>query len=184
MTPEVKPTLDQLKILSDPSRLQILALLFDREMSVSGLARALELTPATVHHHVVKLLGAGLIRPTRTEVRGNLLERYYRMEGRDVDSSDLWDEVPDGDRVTYRLSVMGMIKGLVDQAIRTLQGIEGFPYAVGRTELFPLPWRDDVLAEVEVVLADARARLSELEARHRDDPGPRLTLVVSLLPTG
>jgi DNA-binding transcriptional ArsR family regulator len=184
VSPEVKATLDQLKILSDPSRLQILALLFDRDMSVSQIAQAMDITQATVHHHVNKLLEARLIRQTRTEVKGNLIEKYYRMEGRDVDSSELWDRVEAADRIAYRLSVMGMIKGLVNQAIKNIQSLEEFPYHIGLTELYPYPWRDDVIQEVEEVLREARERLAELEARYRDEPGPRITLLVSLLPTG
>ena len=184
LSPDVTPTLDQLKILSDPSRLQILALLFDREMTVTHLAEALGLSVATVHHHVTKLLEAGLIHQTRAAVRGNLLEKYYRVEGRDVDSSELWERVAPEDKAAYRLSVFGMLKGLVDQAIRTLPGRGDFPYAVGRTDLFPLPWRGDVLAEAGAILAEARERLAALEVRHKDDPGDRLTLVLALLPTG
>lgn len=184
MSPEVKATLDQLKILSDPSRLQILALLFDRDMSVSQIAQAMDITPATVHHHVSKLLEARLIKQTRTAVKGNLIEKYYRMEGRDVDSSELWDKVGSRDRIAYRLSVMGMIKGLVNQAIKNIQTLEDFPYHIGLTELYPYPWRDDVLSEVEEVLWEAREKLARLEAKYRHESGPRVTLLMSLLPTG
>ncbi len=184
LTPDVKATLDQLKILSDPSRLQILAFLFDRDMSVTQIAQAMEITPATVHHHIGKLLEAHLIRQTRVEVKGNLIEKYYRMEGRDVDSSELWQQVSNEDRITYRLSVMGMVKGLVNQAIKQLLTLEGFSYGIGLTELYPYPWREDILAEVETVLREAREKLANLETKYKEEPGPRMTLLISLLPTG
>ena len=51
-----------LKALSDASRLRIVGLLADgRRMAVEQLAAALELTPATVVHHLRKLREAGLV---------------------------------------------------------------------------------------------------------------------------
>src|SRR5574337_1706058 len=73
----VTVTVDQLKVLSEPSRLRMLTLLMERDMSISGIAKALDLTPATVHHHINQLLAAKLIQPTRSEIRGNLVEKYY-----------------------------------------------------------------------------------------------------------
>ena len=64
----VTVTVDQLKVLSEPSRLRMLTLLMERDMSISGIAKALELSPATVHHHINQLLAARLIEPTKTEV--------------------------------------------------------------------------------------------------------------------
>jgi DNA-binding transcriptional ArsR family regulator len=54
--------LTALKALSDASRLRIVGLLADgRRMAVEQLAAALELTPATVVHHLKKLREAGLV---------------------------------------------------------------------------------------------------------------------------
>lgn len=51
-----------MKALSDASRLRIVGLLADgRRMAVEQLATALELTPATVVHHLKKLRDAGLV---------------------------------------------------------------------------------------------------------------------------
>jgi DNA-binding transcriptional ArsR family regulator len=59
MDPEL---LTSLKALSDASRLRIVGLLADgRRMAVEQLAAALELTPATVVHHLKKLREAGLV---------------------------------------------------------------------------------------------------------------------------
>jgi DNA-binding transcriptional ArsR family regulator len=46
--------------LGDPTRLRILHLLAEREMYLTELADALQLTKATVKHHMVKLRAAGL----------------------------------------------------------------------------------------------------------------------------
>jgi len=54
--------LTALKALSDASRLRIVGLLADgRRMAVAQLAAALELTPATVVHHLKKLREADLV---------------------------------------------------------------------------------------------------------------------------
>lgn len=54
--------LTALKALSDASRLRIVGLLADgRRMAVEQLAAALELTPATVVHHLKRLRDAGLV---------------------------------------------------------------------------------------------------------------------------
>jgi len=58
----LKVSPSQIKILSDPSRLRILAMLFERQASISGLAKALGLTPATVHHHVDRLRKAVVLK--------------------------------------------------------------------------------------------------------------------------
>jgi DNA-binding HxlR family transcriptional regulator len=59
MDPEL---LVALKALSDASRLRIVGLLADgRRMAVEQLAASLELTPATVVHHLKKLREAGLV---------------------------------------------------------------------------------------------------------------------------
>ncbi len=54
--------LTALKALSDASRLRIVGLLADgRRMAVEQLAAALELTPATIVHHLKRLREAGLV---------------------------------------------------------------------------------------------------------------------------
>src|SRR3990172_12575583 len=117
----VTVTVEQLKALSEPSRLRILTLLMDREMSISGVAKATALTPATVHHHVGILLHARLIVPTKSEIRGNLVEKYYTLPARGIDSSAIWQALSDEDKVSYRLAVLGMLKGLIDASIPPIQ---------------------------------------------------------------
>jgi DNA-binding HxlR family transcriptional regulator len=68
--------LTALKALSDASRLRIVGLLADgRKMTVEQLAAALELTPATIVHHLRRLREAGLVesRPRPPYVDYSLL---------------------------------------------------------------------------------------------------------------
>src|SRR5881628_3650762 len=152
----------QIRILSDPTRLRILTMLFEREMSISGLAKSLGLTPATVHHHVNLLLRAGLIRLTRGEVRGNLVEKYYEMPAKDIETAAAWDQLKDKDKVAYRLAVFGMLKGMINDAMRAIQTKGTVEWEAGRLFFFRIPWRGDALLQVEEIFAEAREKLARL----------------------
>lgn len=56
---------EQLKIVSDKSRLTILALLKEREMCVCDIVELLETTQPNVSQHLKKLKTGGLVNETR-----------------------------------------------------------------------------------------------------------------------
>ncbi|RJS87158.1 hypothetical protein DRO35_04360 [Candidatus Bathyarchaeota archaeon] len=66
------------KLFADETRREILYNLRRREMSACQLARLLGKNVSSISHHLSVLEKAGLIEQTRTSVRGNLVERYYR----------------------------------------------------------------------------------------------------------
>jgi len=177
---EVTPA--QIKILSDPTRLRILTMLFERENTISGLARALGLTPATVHHHVGVLREAGLIEPTRLEVRGNLVEKFYKMPAKDIETATAWDDLRDEDKVAYRLAVFGMLKGMVDDAMRAIQRRGSVEWEAGRLFFYRIPWRRDVLLQVEEIFSEARHKLERLESKGRTEGEPELLAILTTLP--
>src|SRR5574340_1413230 len=158
-------TVDQLKVLSEPSRLRMLTLLMERDMSISGIAKALELTPATVHHHINQLLSAKLIEPTKTEIRGNLVEKYYRIPGTSLDSSAIWDQLGPEDKVNYRIAVLGMLKGLVNESIKRIQAKGTVDFEVGRLSFYHVPWRRDTVQQVMEIFEEAKRKLERLEAK-------------------
>lgn len=181
---EVGVTVDQLKVLSDPSRLRILTLLMDRDMSISGIAKVLELSPATVHHHVNQLLQANLIVPTKTEVRGNLVEKYYRIPGAGIDSSAIWDRLSDGEKVAYRLAVLGLLKGLVNESIKRIQARGTVDFEVGRLYFYHVPWRRDAIQQVQEIFEEAKRKLERLEAKTKsqEESGDRVMALLTTLP--
>jgi len=63
-----------LKAMSDETRRRILALLQEREMSVSELTEHMSVTQPTISHHLAILRRADLVRPRR-EGR----QRFYRL---------------------------------------------------------------------------------------------------------
>jgi len=178
---DASPT--QVKILSDPTRLRILSMLFEREESISGLAKALGLTPATVHHHVNRLRKARLIRPTRSEMRGNLAETYFEMPAKGIDSSDVWGRLKDEDRVAYRLAILGMLKGMINESVRAIQARGTVEWEVGRLLFYKLPWRRDAIQQVEEILEDTKKRLARLEERWGRETGAgKVAVVITMLP--
>jgi ArsR family transcriptional regulator len=56
---------DQLKLISDKTRLTILALLKEREMCVCDIVEILQTTQPNVSQHLKKLKNGGLIHETR-----------------------------------------------------------------------------------------------------------------------
>ncbi len=180
----VTVTVDQLKVLSDPSRLRILTLLMEREMSISGIAKALDLSPPTVHHHLNQLLAARLIEPTRSEIRGNLVEKYYRIPGTSLDSSAIWDRLSSEDKVNYRLAVLGLLKGLVNEAIKRIQAKGTVDFEVGRLYFYHIPWRRDSVQQVMEIFEEAKRKLERLEAKARaqGEPGDEVMALLTTLP--
>ena len=177
-------TVDQLKVLSDPSRLRMLTLLMERDMSISGIAKELDLSPATVHHHINQLLSARLIEPTKTEVRGNLVEKYYRIPGSSLDSSAIWDQLSPEDKVNYRLAVLGMLKGLVNESIKRIQAKGTVDFEVGRLYFYHIPWRRDTIQQVMEIFEEAKRKLERLEAKARvaGEPGDEIMALLTTLP--
>ena len=173
----------QVKILSDPTRLRILSILYNQPASISGLAKALGLTPATVHHHIARLRKAGLIRPIRTEMRGNLAETYYEMPAKGIDSSQVWDRLTDEEKVRYRLAVLGMLKGMINDSLQAIQERGTVEWEVGRLLFYRLPWRRDAIQQVEEILEDTKKRLARLEERWARETGAgRVAVVITMLP--
>lgn len=66
-----------IKLMLEDTRRQILKLLRNREMTISQLSEILGKTPQTIYHHIEKLKEAGLVEVKRTEMKGNLVEKYY-----------------------------------------------------------------------------------------------------------
>ncbi|WP_148883146.1 helix-turn-helix domain-containing protein [Thermococcus aciditolerans] len=72
-----------IKLMLEDTRRRILGLLRNKEMTISQLSEILGKTPQTIYHHIEKLKEAGLVEVKRTEMKGNLVEKYY---GRTADA--------------------------------------------------------------------------------------------------
>ena len=76
-------TVDQLKAFTDVLRLQMLAILRHREATNQQMAQELGQAQAKTLHHLRMLVEVGLVRLTRTEIKGGNVEKYYRAIARD-----------------------------------------------------------------------------------------------------
>jgi DNA-binding transcriptional ArsR family regulator len=70
---------DALRVAVEPRRLQILQIIWDRELTVSEIAEKLPVSIAAVSQHLSKLRAAGLVQQ-RAEGR----RRYYRATKQDM----------------------------------------------------------------------------------------------------
>jgi DNA-binding transcriptional ArsR family regulator len=66
---------DTLQIVTEPRRREILRLVWDRELSVSDLARHFEITIGAISQHLAVLRKAGYVK-----VRRNSNQRLYRAD--------------------------------------------------------------------------------------------------------
>jgi len=69
---------EQIKLLSDSRRLQILRLLMAAPASLTQLARILGQSPAWVRHHTLALESAQLIELAEVRTTGKVMEKFYR----------------------------------------------------------------------------------------------------------
>jgi molybdate-binding protein/biotin operon repressor len=71
---------DQIKLLADARRLEILRLLMASPATLTQLARTLKQSPAWIRHHILALQSAGLIEIAEVRRTGKVIEKYYRSK--------------------------------------------------------------------------------------------------------
>ncbi len=69
---------DQIKLLSDPRRMEILRLLMAQAATLSQLGRALGKHPAWVQHHIKALEAGRLVEIAEVRVNAGVTEKFYR----------------------------------------------------------------------------------------------------------
>jgi leucyl aminopeptidase (aminopeptidase T)/transposase-like protein len=74
----------QIRAIAREDRLQMLNLLIGEAMTVSAIARSLQVPPNRAHYHVQQLLRHGLIRQVGTGRRRRAEERFYRAAARNL----------------------------------------------------------------------------------------------------
>ena len=79
MTTIAAASADSIRTAVEPRRLQILELVWDRELSVNEIASRLPVSVAAVSQHLAKLRAAGLV-----SVRAEGRKRFYRATKADM----------------------------------------------------------------------------------------------------
>jgi DNA-binding transcriptional ArsR family regulator len=125
-------SLDEFKLLTDPTRKNIISLITSDELSVSQIATKLGLTPPTVYHHIKKMLEAGLVRISNEErVFGHLIESYYRASADVFTSSIGHSSVSQSNidirRVLQALEESGFILSNEEELVSRLTELEKIP---------------------------------------------------------
>lgn len=69
---------DQIKLLADPRRMEILRLLMAQAATLSQLGRSLGRHPAWVQHHIKALEAGGLVEVSEVRVNAGVMEKFYR----------------------------------------------------------------------------------------------------------
>ncbi len=71
-------TLEQLRALANPLRVEILNQITAQPLTVVQIAARLKHAPTKLYFHITELERTGLVEVAGTQSRGNLIERHYR----------------------------------------------------------------------------------------------------------
>jgi putative molybdopterin biosynthesis protein len=74
-------TFEQIKLLADSRRMEILRLLMDSPATLTQLARTLKQSPAWIRHHILALESGNLIEVSEIRRTGKVTEKFYRAKG-------------------------------------------------------------------------------------------------------
>lgn len=74
-------TFEQIKLLADSRRMEILRLLMASPATLTQLGQVLKQSPAWVRHHILALEAGGLIEVSEVRRTGKVTEKFYRAIG-------------------------------------------------------------------------------------------------------
>lgn len=72
---------EQIKLLADSRRMEILRLLMNSPATLTHLAQTLKQSPAWIRHHTLALESGGLIEVNEIRKTGKVTEKFYRAKG-------------------------------------------------------------------------------------------------------
>jgi len=183
---------EQIKVLSDPNRLAILSLLSAREMTTTQISQLLSMSIQNTQYHVKKLLEAELISQTKTELVGNLVEKYYKsvFEPGMISQATDAEAVDISERINLVFAAMGAIKGILNRGIRLLDEkrdtyfakVEERPrYPFGANYVI-LPDTDKSNADAEAFILDTDKKLRQLAEKHPQEKKEKFALLYAVFP--
>src|SRR5689334_1727359 len=77
---ETLHSFDEIKLLADSRRMDILRLLMASPATLTQLARTMKQSPAWIRHHIVALQSANLVEVSGIRKTGKVTEKYYRAK--------------------------------------------------------------------------------------------------------
>lgn len=67
-----------IRLIFNKKHNMILKLLTEKELSISDIARTLNMNPGSVHYHLKELEKYALVKQVREEVKGGIVKKFYR----------------------------------------------------------------------------------------------------------
>jgi len=184
--------LEQIKVLSDPNRLAILSLLSMKEMTTTQISQLLDISVQNAQYHIKKLAEADLISHTRSEIVGNLIEKYYKSAFEPGMISEAADEatIDIAERADLVFAAMGAIKGVLNHGISILDERRNDYFL--RPEIRPrypfganyiiLPNTSESTERAETLVTEFDDRMRSLAEEFRDDRKEKFALLYALFP--
>jgi DNA-binding transcriptional ArsR family regulator len=172
----------------DPVRLHILNLLSVSEMSVKELADELGLSQPTVLHHMKQLVEGGLVKLSRTETRGNLIEKFYTSAYKSKGCECAYEgigEVSREERVKVGYADVGFVMSIIARGVSIWQkALESGdkPYFPFGTSLFVLPSDPSIIPKVNDILSEAEEKLREMASKESTRKGAKFALIITSVP--
>lgn len=76
-------TLEQMKAVSDPLRIQLITMLIGEELTGKQLAERIGQSPSRIHYHLKELETNGFVEVKRTEEKNGIIQKFYRSTALD-----------------------------------------------------------------------------------------------------
>jgi DNA-binding transcriptional ArsR family regulator len=75
---------EAIRLMFSEKHNKILKKLTEKELSISDLARSMDINPGSVHYHLKELEKQGLVRQVRQEIKGGIVKKYYRSAAKRI----------------------------------------------------------------------------------------------------
>ncbi|KZE68990.1 hypothetical protein AWM68_01610 [Fictibacillus phosphorivorans] len=79
---------DQQKLVANATRIQIIHLLKEQELTAKEVAVQLGKTTGTIHYHIQLLYNGGILELVKEQKKGGIIEKYYRSKATRFELSD------------------------------------------------------------------------------------------------
>ena len=178
-TPEVYTVsdLEQIKVMADPLRLQLLEHFCKKEMTTKQVAGELGEKPTRLYHHVDALERVGLIRLTRTQQNRGTVEKYYRAVAKMFEAEPGLFSPGEGADPSHKDAIEDLTTQLLDRTADEFRDVLRFAQTSEMDEEDePLVTVAEVHAppeEVKEFQEKLMAFLQELSAEHQNIEGPQ-----------
>jgi DNA-binding transcriptional ArsR family regulator len=114
--------LDQLRVIADPYRLNILRMLQAAPATTKMLADRIGDVPGKVHYHVRELERLGLIHLVHKQEKGGVVEKYYRAIARVFEPDPSLLRLQDEQEVPHHVALVSRMRdefiAVTDQRLR------------------------------------------------------------------